>query len=432
MKKTFLLLMTLAISTILFAQNKQAFVSTDIDNFWNSYEKIISTTDTLQQTKYLRDLYIEKGSKGLKSLIEVRNYSDKAFIDAIKSYPVFWRSIRTNTLNVKDHYGAIEEDIEKLRLAYSALKPATIYFSVGVFRTGGTTMQDQILIGSELSLADKSTKIDELPRWRQPFYKENPLKEGLALLCTHEYVHTQQKELIHNLLSMCLYEGVAEFISCQATGKKSDSPAIDFGKANQEKVLTQFIKDLFIISNNEHWMWGENRNGLKVRDLGYYIGYEICERYYHLSNDKSKAIKELIELDYTNEKELERIIDLTQFLPKTVQELNNDYEQQRPAIVSISPFKNGSKNVKPGMTKITVTFSEPLNGISTSVDFGPLGAEAFPKLKSERVWSPDGKTWTFDADLKPDQHYQILISNNFRKANGVRLKSYLIDFHTVE
>ena len=171
---------------------------------------------------------------------------------------------------------------------------------------------------------------------------------------------------------------------------------------------------------------------MKVRDLGYYIGYEICERYYNQSKDKQKAIKELIELDYTNEIEVERIVNLTKLLPKTLEELNNDYEKQRPTVINMTPFENGSQNVKSGITKITITFSEPLNGNNDGIDFGPLGQEYYPKIKPKKIWSDNGQSWTFDADLKPNKHYQILISNNFRKKNGVRTKSYLIDFKTAE
>ncbi len=276
------------------------------------------------------------------------------------------------------------------------------------------------------------TVIEEFPSWRQPFYKsQNPINE-LPLLCTHEYIHTQQKELVENLLSMCLYEGVAEFVSCKVTDTKSDAPAIEFGKANQKKVIDKYVSDLFTMTNNYNWLWGENNNELKVRDLGYYIGYEICERYYNFSKDKAKAIKELIELDYTNEKEVERIVDLTKLFPKTLEQLNKDYEKQRPTVIKLTPFENGSQNIKSGLTKITVTFSETLLKHNTGLDFGPLGQDYCPKITPERFFSEDGKTWTFEADLKPNKHYQILISNNFRKENGVRLKPYLIDFKTTD
>ncbi len=144
-----------------------------------------------------------------------------------------------------------------------------------------------------MSLADKTTVIDEFPNWPKSYYKtHNPIQE-VVLLCIHEYIHTQQNEFVENLLSMCLWEGVAEFISCKVTGKKSDAAAIEFGKANQKIVVDKFVSDLILKTNNYSWLWGENRNELKVRDLGYYIGYEISERYYNLSKNKSTAIKEL-------------------------------------------------------------------------------------------------------------------------------------------
>jgi hypothetical protein len=433
MKRLICVTIILGLTIVSYAQkNQQTFVSTDIDNFWIAYDKIIATKDSAKQYSLLKDLYLDKGTQGLKSLIEVRNYSEKEFIDWITKYPMFWNSLRPNTVKVKSLYPKINANIQKLKKAYPDLKPSTIYFAVGAFRTGGTIQRNKVLIGSELSLADRTTIIDELPSWRQPFYKtQNPFNE-LPLLCTHEYIHSQQKELVENLLSMCLYEGVAEFISCKVTGTKSDAPAIEFGKANQKIVIDKFISDLFIMTNNYNWMWGENRNELKVRDLGYYVGYEICERYYNLSKNKAKAIKELIELDYTNEKEVERIVNLTKLLPKTLEELNIDYEKQRPTVVALTPFDNGSQTVKSGLIKVTVTFSEPLLKYNTGLDFGPLGQDYCPKIMPTRVFGEDGKSWTFEADLKPNQRYQILISNNFRKENGVRLKPYLIDFKTAD
>ena len=422
-------LLFLVFSIITYAQ-KQAFNTSDIDNFWKAYDKIVSTKDSSKQLQYLRELYLDKASPGLKGLIEVRDYTEAEFLNSIRSYPVFWKSVRANTTNIKSLFSSIESNIKKLKKIYPALQPVPIYFAVGAFRTNGTIQGSKVLIGAELALADQTTITDELPEWRRPFYKEYNPRANIALLCTHEYIHTQQRPLVENLLSSCLYEGVAEFISCFATGLKSNSPAIAFGKANQQRVINLFVKDLYTMSNNYNWLWGQNRNELKVRDLGYYIGYEIAERYYNLALNKPTAIKELIELDYTNEDEVARIVDVVKLLPKPIGELYQDYEKSRPVITAITPFENGSDSVKPGLTKITVTFSEPLNGYNTGIDFGPLGETAIPKITPVRTWSADKRSWSFEAELQPDKHYQILISNNFRKDDGVRLKPYLIEFGT--
>ena len=434
MSRTFLIiLISFCIACSSYAQNlKQQFVYTDIDNFWNAYDKIVSTKDSVQQHTYLQQLYIEKGTAGLRSLMQVRRYTNQQFIDAINRFPLFWQSLRASLKNIPGIYPGIEKNIQQLKQIYPNLKPSTIYFTIGAFRSNGTTQGFNVLIGAELALADSFTVIKELPEWQQSFYRDFKPKENIALLCTHEYIHTQQKPFVENLLSMCLYEGVAEFLSCKASGSKSNTPAIAFGKANHERVIRQFVADLFLMSNISNWLWGQNSNALKISDLGYYVGYEMCERYYNAATDKVKAIKELVELDYEDEKEIERIVDATHLLPQRLVKLYAVYEKERPTVVAVQPFKNGSKNVKPGKTSITVLFSEPLNGHNTGVDFGPLGEKHFPKTAPVKTWSADNKSWTLEVNLEANQQYQILISNNFRKENGVRLKPFLIEFNTTE
>lgn len=428
-----LIIVLISISFVLNScAQKQVFVTTDINNFWKAYDKIVSTDDTLAQYRFLKELYLDKATPGLIGLLEVRNYTKENYISAIHSYPEFWKSILSNTLSINEQLPEIQSDIDKLKLIYPELKPSPIYFSIGAFRTNGTIHGNKVLIGCELAFADENTKIEELPEWRQSFYQEYNPKDNLALLCTHEYIHTQQKQFAENLLNMCLYEGVAEFISCLATGKKSTVPAIQYGKENTQLIIDKYVADLFLINNNYNWMWGQNRNELKIRDLGYFIGYEICERYYNLSTNKVKAIKELIELDYSNEIAIERIVDATQLLPKKIADLYQDYDKSRPTVVHVEPFTNGTQQIPSGLTKITVTFSESLDGIGSGIDFGPMGGEHCPKIDLNRTWSDDGKTWTFEADLKANQHYQILIPSNFRMKNGVRLKPYLLEFSTGE
>lgn len=432
MKKYFLTIIFLIFSNFIFSQQfKQEFISQDIENFWEAYDKITSTKDTLEQQKYFKELYLDKATDGLKSLINVRNYTQKEYLEFINNSPKFWQSIRNNTLNVSKFYSEIETDIQKLKTYYPDLKPMPIYFSIGAFRTNGTIHENKILIGSELSLTDFNSITDELPEWRKPYFEEykNPIG-GLALLCTHEYIHTQQNELVHNLLSYCLYEGIAEFVSCKVTDKESNSPAIEFGKTNQDEVVNQFLKDIFTGDNVYNWMWGENRNHLKVRDLGYYIGYEIAERHYTQSIDKKKAIKELIELDYTNQKEVERIVDGTKFLPKTLNELYSDYENKRPTVISIKPFKNGSKKVSPKTSQITIVFSEPMDDCCRGFDFGDLGQEYSIQIKNVIGWSEDKKSLSVEInELKPNWKYQLRVQN-FRNPNGFKSKDYLIEFQT--
>lgn len=52
----------------------QEIVSSDIDNFWEAYDKIQSTKDSATQRQYLDELFINKASRGQQALFENRRY----------------------------------------------------------------------------------------------------------------------------------------------------------------------------------------------------------------------------------------------------------------------------------------------------------------------------------------------------------------------
>ena len=103
------------------------------------------------QLEYIHKLFIDKGSIGLKNLMEAKNYTDKEYINSILNYPKFYNSVRKNTIHSKDHFQNIKNSILKLKVIYPDLKSVPIYFSIGCLRTGGTILNNTILIGSEMS-----------------------------------------------------------------------------------------------------------------------------------------------------------------------------------------------------------------------------------------------------------------------------------------
>ncbi|NMH28761.1 DUF2268 domain-containing putative Zn-dependent protease [Flavobacterium silvaticum] len=407
----------------------QQFYSEDIDRFWKTYDLIRTEKDSIRQYQILKDNYISPASAGLTDLIAARNYSDAEFLTAINSYPEFWSSIRKNTLNSQKYVPQIKADFAKLKSLYPKLSVVPVYFCIGALRCNGTGNNGKILIGSEMALADDSANYNQLPEWMHAYYaKMHPL-DNLSLLCTHEYIHTQQKPLLENLLCASLYEGIAEFISCLATGKESNIPAFSIWEKQKPEILTKYKEDLFLTDRLYDWMWGNNSNALKERDLGYVVGFKIAEAYYRKASDKKRAITELIELDYTNDAAVETVVDYSGLLGKSIGQLHSEYESRRPTVISVAPFGT-DKTVKPGHITITLKFSQPLNGYNTGLDFGPLGEEHVIKFSKAIGWNNDFTEWSFEAELQPDFRYQLLVSNNFRLANGVRLKPFLIDIAT--
>ena len=188
---------------------------------------------------------------------------------------------------------------------------------------------------------------------------------------------------------------------------------------------------MFYYNNLYKWLDGNAPNEFGMRDLGYYVGYQICENYYNQADNKENAIKTMIELDYTNESEVENFINKANYFSKSLDSLYQTFESKRPTVIRIKQFENNSQNVDPKTKEITIEFSQALNGHNTGVDFGELGQDAFPKgTLSERKWTADNKSWTIPVELEPNKVYQIFISNNFRTQESIPLKSYLIEFKT--
>ena len=409
-------------------------VTSDIQSFWEAYDKIISTDDTLQQAKYLKELFLDKSSPGQQAMMDVRQYTAERYLDAIHNYPKFWNSIRENSKKAASLSADLEKGIEKLRRLYPSLSPAKIYFTMGILRSNGTTLDSMVLIGSEQAMADQNTVTEEFPEeiraGKRTYFDSNPIK-NLVLLNVHEYVHTQQKPMVYNLLSQCIYEGVAEFVSTIAMEEESVVPAVQFGKANLEAVRDKFERDMFTNNKTNEWLWSDAENGFGVRDLGYFIGYEICERYYNNATDKSKAIKDLIELDYENETEVERIVDGTNFLTASLKTLYQNFEANRPKIVRIQEFENGNTEVSPSINTITLECTKPLDTRFRSTGLGELGKEHFPKVNSID-FSEDSLKITYQVVLEPNMQYQILLENGYRTTTNNPLKPYLVDFKTKE
>lgn len=423
-------LLILTISCQIQRENNSNVITSDIDNFWKAYDLIVVERDSLNQISLIDSLYIKKGSIGLHKIMEARNYTAGEYVELINRYPKYFRSIRLNTMKSKTMSDELNRGIKKLEAIYPELKPAKIYFTIGCMRTGGTTRDNLVLIGSELAMADSHTDISEFEgqtkEWLDNFFATNPIDE-MALLNVHEYVHTQQNPIPDNLLHTVLYEGVAEFVSVTAMGVSSNLPAVRFGN-NNPAVREKFEKEMFY-ERTADWLWSSSSNAFGVRDLGYYIGYAIAEKHYDQAPNKHKAIKDLIQLDYSKPSEINVFIDQTGYFSKSIDELRKEDLLHRPSVLKILQFENGAKDVDPDVKQITLSFSEKLNGYNTGVDYADLGESAFPQVVN-RSWSTEANSWTIEVELKPASHYKFWITSNFRTDDGVPLLPFLVEFET--
>lgn len=429
-KITLFFFLTLSLSLSSLAQKDRKVFTSDIDNFWIAFDSIQSTKDSLQQIGFIQKLYIDKGSKGLKAFMEARDYTAKLWVELIRKYPKFWNSIRPNTLTVKSYAAEIEQSIKKLKDLYPGLKEAKIYFTVGGLRSGGTTMDDMVLIGSEIATGNASTDVSEFPNnWLEGIFK-NQQADNLVALNIHEYVHTQQKGNPKDLLGQAIKEGACDFIMELVTGKLLQNNYIVYGRQHAADLKERFKLEMFTTAYS-NWLYNGS-NARNVADLGYYMGYVICKTYYENSSDKKTAIKEIIELNYSNSDAVENFLKRSKYYTEPIHktELIHAFEEKRPYVLRIEPFANGDSLVNPGIKELRIIFSSPMDKKGFSINNGKKGKDYSP-ITGAVGFSDDGTFFTLNIDMKPDHEYEFIITDkSFRSAEGYPLTPYEVKFKT--
>lgn len=412
-------------------QTPSNVITQDLENFWKAYDQITATQDTTEQIQLLQSLFLDKASAGQQGMLATRNYTAKEYVDAINTYPKFWTSIRKNTSKAFTIADEFQDGIEKFKKIYPKARPAKIYFTVGALRSNGTTLDSMVLIGSELACADQTTVAEELPErfdHLKSFFESNP-KDNMVFLNIHEYVHTQQKSTSgNNLLAQTVIEGVPEYLTEIALGTDSPNPQISFGKKNDQRIKEAFKKEMFS-PNIYNWIWNSPKNEFGIRDLAYYVGYKISEGYYKQAEDKSKAIKEMIELDYNDEKKLIDFVNTSKYFDEPLSVYKERFEKSRPTVVNVLEIENSHKPISPNTKQLTVEFSEPMNTIRISTDLGQLGKDHYPNI-SKAKFTKDGKFLVYDVTLEPNKTYEMVLHWNMRNLNGIPLVPYTVKFKT--
>ena len=410
----------------------QKIISDDIDNFWTAYDSIRKTNDYSKKLNFINNLYIEKGTKGLKAFMEARDYNDTLYVKLIEEYPKFWNSVRPNTLTIKAKTAELNKAVENLKKIYPELKEAEMYFTIGGLRSGGTVTDNMVLVGAEIATGNSNVDTSEFKdNWLKNVFAKQSL-DNIVYLNVHEYIHTQQNGDRNRLLNQSIKEGSCDFIAELAMGKPIQTLYLSYGRVHENEIKEQFKKEMF--SNNfSNWMYNGRQKG-ESADLGYYVGYEICKSYYHNSSDKSQAVKDIIELNYDDDKAVEQFLAKSKFFKEKInkKKLIKEYEKNLPYIVKIEPFENGATNVNPETKELKITFSKEMEPKNYSISFSEKGKEYFPITKVKGFENND-KTMVLLIDLQPHKEYEFVITNrSFKSKDGYLLKDeeYPVKFKT--
>jgi len=273
------------------------FVTDDIDRYWKVIDRLKSVNTLQDSVRLFQTEYLDRASIVFKEKREGRNPVEDGtrHLLLLHKYPHYLASIRPSTLSIANYQVLVINALIKLKHIYpSALFP-NIYFAISDFTAAGTPVKDGLFIGAESMAAPEHPIVSE-------FNSSVSLKNGIrqvseiALVCSHEIVHWQQKGIAKNLAGYCVHEGAADFIGEKIAGDHLNKPQHEYGSKHEKEVWNYFTQDAATGENfDKHWLYNP---GMKDRpyppDMGYYVGYKICEAYYNKAKDKRQALIDII------------------------------------------------------------------------------------------------------------------------------------------
>jgi hypothetical protein len=255
----------------------------DVDLFFNAYDiwQKQEHGDPAKLAAVLQQEYLDKGSLGVRAFISNRIVSADHLAKVVLSHAREYEASRKYGSQIKDYVPEIHKNLHALKRLYPDAAFPAIYFVIGAMNSGGTSSDHGLILGAEM-FGD------------QPEY---PLKVSeIAPLATHELVHFQQKGNDNGLLRAAMREGAADFIAELAAGRHANEGVKAYGDSHEQELWVRFQRDLKSGNKIGGWMYYDPAEG-EPRDLGYYMGYKICQSYYQNATDKAAALKKIVEME---------------------------------------------------------------------------------------------------------------------------------------
>jgi hypothetical protein len=273
-------------------------ITSDIDNFWRAYDA--STPGN--RVSAFQSLYFDVASPGLKDFITKRISSAQALASTVDRFPKYYASIRANTLRIAAKRDVMQLYFSRFRGLYPEAQFPPVYFLIGRLSTGGTVGNAGLYIGAEVFALGPDVDTSELQQFIPSFYKAMGTIEKLPLVVVHEAVHSQvrlqSRPNLPDLLTACVLEGAADFVTNLVAGRTINDYKSEWAEVHREEILQRYAQDLIQSpSNLDLWLYNYGSvTGDTPADLGYWIGEEISRDYYTRAGSKETAIQNILSL----------------------------------------------------------------------------------------------------------------------------------------
>lgn len=268
-------------------------VTSDISVFWRVFDK----APLKDAAELFQREYIDPGTAGLHDFLRSRIQNGRYLAGTIAARPRYYAAIRGNTLAV-DQTPAIKEAIRasfrRLKEIYPDAVFPDVYFVIGRMNSAGTVSSSGLLIGVEMNARSESTPVDELTDWERAVIGQIA---NLPNIVAHELIHIQQPHggAKTTLLQQALSEGGADFMGEMISGGIINRVQRSYGDAHEQALWTEFRKEM-LGADWSRWMFQGDRAKDRPADLGYYIGYRICEAFYRRAADKREAVRRILQI----------------------------------------------------------------------------------------------------------------------------------------
>jgi hypothetical protein len=261
-------------------------VTSDVALFWHAWDVWQGREhgDPKQLAPVLQVEYLDKGSDGVHGFIPQRIVSAQNLAAEILKDVAYYREEHAIADQLVASAAKLQQPIAGLLAIDPQAKVPAIYFVIGARNSGGTVTDKGLILGAEMFS----------PRVNARLHPEDVLA-----VAVHELIHFQQENKGQNLLAQAMREGAADFFAERLVGHDADEDLKAFGDSREEGIWK-----LFNAAREGTDIGGWLYNGDSMRftgdgtppDLGYYVGYKICQAFYESQTDKPAALKTLLAL----------------------------------------------------------------------------------------------------------------------------------------
>lgn len=271
-------------------------VTDDIPRFWaavDAAQPALAARDTAAAAAVFERMYLDPGSDALLGYVMAKiGGGPRGYAVALMRYPAYYASVRETTLGLTALEPEIRAALRRMTDHYADAVFPDVGLVIGVFSSGGTSIQQGLVLGVEMNASTPDSPLHEMSPGLQGIIGPVALVPHIAV---HELVHAQQDwSGPQTVLRNAILEGGADFLADLAMPGAPPSHYTTWGRANDRAVWTRFMAERH---SQEIGHWSGNasfRADDWTGDLGYYVGAEIARGYYERAADKAQAIRDLM------------------------------------------------------------------------------------------------------------------------------------------